>query len=124
MKSILKNNFGISGKIIDFGEKIYNDVKPLINDIKQRARYNQIKVLSAFNEKRVESQHLTGTTGYGYDDAGREVTDKVFARVFGAEDALVRHNIVSGTHAISLCLFAVLRPGDNVVCRRQALRYA
>ena len=116
MKSILKNNFGISGKIIDFGEKIYNDVKPLINDIKQRARYNQIKVLSAFNEKRVESQHLTGTTGYGYDDAGREVTDKVFARVFGAEDALVRHNIVSGTHAISLCLFAVLRPGDNVVC--------
>ena len=50
MKSILKNNFGISGKIIDFGENIY-DVKPLINDIKQRARYNQIKVLSAFNEK-------------------------------------------------------------------------
>lgn len=75
---------------------------------------NHSKVLSAFNEARVSSYHLKETTGYGYDDDGRDTLDEVFARVFGAERALVRGQIVSGTHAIALCLYGILKPGDTL----------
>lgn len=76
---------------------------------------NHAKVLNAFNEARVSSYHLRETTGYGYDDDGRDTLDQVFARVFGAEKALVRGQIISGTHAIALCLFGILRPGDRLL---------
>ena len=74
--------------------------------------YNQQKVLSAFIEHRVSESHFVPTTGYGYGDRGRDALDALFAQVMGAEDALVRHSIVSGTHAITVALFGVLRPGD------------
>lgn len=77
--------------------------------------YNEAKVLKAFNECRVSETHFAGSTGYGYGDRGREVLDEVYAAVFGAEDALVRHNFVSGTHALSVALFGVLRAGDRMV---------
>ncbi len=76
---------------------------------------NHKKVLNAFNEAKVSSYHLRDTTGYGYDDDGRDTMELVFARVFGAEKALVRGQIVSGTHAIALCLFGILRPGDRLL---------
>lgn len=76
---------------------------------------NHAKVLNAFNDARVSSYHLRETNGYGYDDAGRDTMDLVFARVFGAEKALVRGQIISGTHAIALCLFGILRPGDRLL---------
>lgn len=76
---------------------------------------NHTKVLNAFNEARVSSYHLRETTGYGYDDDGRDTMELVFARVFGAERALVRGQIVSGTHAIALCLFGILRTGDRLL---------
>ncbi len=79
------------------------------------ARNNSEKVLKAFIDCRVGEMHLKGTTGYGYGDAGRDKLDEVFARVLGAEDALVRHNFVNGTHAISTALFGVLRPGDTLL---------
>lgn len=75
-------------------------------------RCNSEKVLKAFIDNHVSEMHLKGTTGYGYDDAGRDKLDAVFAQVLGAEDALVRHTFVNGTHAISTALFGVLRPGD------------
>ena len=76
---------------------------------------NHTKVLNAFNEAKVSSYHLRETTGYGYDDHGRDTMELVFARVFGAEKALVRGQIISGTHAIALCLFGILRPGDRLL---------
>ena len=72
-------------------------------------------MLKAFADNQVSEAHLGSTTGYGYDDLGRDTLDKIYAQVFGAEDAIVRHNIVNGTMAIASCLFGVLRPGDTLV---------
>ncbi len=77
--------------------------------------YNEEKVLRAFLDNRVSEIHLNGSTGYGYGDLGRETLDAVYAEAFGAEDALVRHSFVSGTHALSVALFGVLRMGDTIV---------
>lgn len=77
--------------------------------------YNQQKVLAAFIESGVSESHFTATTGYGYGDRGRDKLDEVFAKAMGAEDALVRHSILSGTHAIAIALFGILRPGDRML---------
>lgn len=79
------------------------------------ALFNQAKVLSAFSDNRINAAHLVGTTGYGYDDMGRDALDKVYAAAFEAEDAIVRMNLTSGTQAITTALFAVLRPGDKLL---------
>ncbi len=78
----------------------------------QIAEVNTFRVLAAFRQNNISESHLLGTTGYGYGDRGRDALDAVYAHVFGAEDALVRHNFVSGTHSLLTALFAVLRPGD------------
>ncbi len=88
------------------------DASEAFDRIDHTARCNSEKVLKAFIDNRVGDMHLKGTTGYGYSDDGRDKLDAVFAQVLGAEDALVRHNFVNGTHAISTALFGVLRPGD------------
>ena len=79
------------------------------------ADYNARKVLAAFIKNRVSEPMFAGTTGYGYGDIGREALDAVLADIFGCEDALIRHNFVSGTHALTTALFGVLRPGDTIV---------
>lgn len=83
--------------------------------VEKTAFYNQRKVLAAFRKNMVSDFHLTGSTGYGYDDSGRDVLEQVYADTFGAEACLVRNQIISGTHAISLSLFGVLRPGDELL---------
>ena len=83
--------------------------------LQEIARHNHEKVLNAFQEERVATYHLQGTTGYGLGDSGREVLDRVVARILGTEAALVRGQFVSGTHAIASALFGVLRPGDHVI---------
>lgn len=83
--------------------------------IDQVADYNSAKVLKAFTDQRVSEACFGISTGYGYGDLGREILDKVWAQVLGTEDALVRHNFVSGTHALSVALFGLLRPGDRIV---------
>ena len=83
--------------------------------IDKAALENSRRVLDAFSECRVSDSHFAGTTGYGYDDAGREVIDRVFALLFGTEAALVRHSFVNGTHAIATALFALLRRGDTLL---------
>ncbi|NLB80397.1 MAG: hypothetical protein GX800_01990 [Clostridiaceae bacterium] len=115
MNELLKQNYNISLEIIDFLNNIKDEIKTKLEAIKSVAMYNQIKVLSAFARNKISTQHFNGTTGYGYDDIGRDALDLIYADIFQAEDALVRHTIISGTHAISLCLFAVLRPGDTLV---------
>lgn len=113
MKQYITQNFNISPLVFNLGEEVLKSIN--FSNIDETARYNQLKVLKAFQNNRVSDVHFNSTTGYGYDDAGRETIDNIYAEVFGAEDALVRHNIINGTHAISLCLFAVLRPGDTLV---------
>ncbi|MCI5923736.1 MAG: methionine gamma-lyase family protein [Oscillospiraceae bacterium] len=83
--------------------------------IDRTCAHNEAKVLRAFADCRVSESHFAGSTGYGYGDRGREVLDAVYAQVMGAEDALVRHNFVSGTHALTVALFGVLRAGDTMV---------
>lgn len=84
-------------------------------EIDETARFNQEKVLDAFISNRVSEACFSHTTGYGYGDTGRDTLDKIYAEVFGAEDALVRHNIVNGTHCLTIALFSVLRPGDTLL---------
>lgn len=86
--------------------------RPMFDNIEDTARYNGMKVLAAFTKNKVSEAHFVSSTGYGYDDAGRERLDKVFADALGAESALVRHNFVSGTHTIAVALYGMLRPGD------------
>ena len=83
--------------------------------IEEITEYNQLKVLSAFINNGVSESHFVSTTGYGYGDRGRETLDKIWAEVFGAEDALVRHNFTCGTHTLATALFGVLRPGDKML---------
>ncbi|WP_147054901.1 methionine gamma-lyase family protein [Sporosarcina luteola] len=96
-------------------EEIEQTLSPYFNKVNRIAFFNQRKVLSAFRKNMVSDFHLTGSTGYGYDDSGRDVLEQVYADVFGAEQCLVRNQIISGTHAISLSLFGVLRPGDELL---------
>ena len=84
-------------------------------DIAATAAFNQRKVVSAMRDARLSDTHFNGSTGYGYNDAGRETLDRVYASVFKAESALVRHQITTGTQAIALCLFGNLRPGDELL---------
>lgn len=110
----LREKFGIDEDIIKICDEAEKSLANVFYDIEKRAEYNQWKVMQAFSEYRVSESHFTQTTGYGYDDLGRDTLDKVFAKVFGAEDALVRHNFISGTHTISTALFGVLRTGDTL----------
>lgn len=87
----------------------------IFENIDRICQINTERVLTSFRNNRVSEAMLHGTTGYGYDDRGRDVLDAIFAEVFGAEDALVRHTFVSGTHTLSTALFGVLRPGDTIL---------
>ncbi|GAA0496192.1 methionine gamma-lyase family protein [Salinibacillus aidingensis] len=95
--------------------KIETDLFPFHKKIRTIVEANQKKVLEAFQKHQVSDSHFNPTTGYGYDDRGREVLEEIYAEVFGTEDALVRPQIISGTHAITLSLFGVLRPGDELL---------
>ncbi len=108
--------FNIDEKLIKLSEKAEDMAKPYFKAVEDIQRYNQQKMQAAFMNAGVSESHFVGSTGYGYDDAGREALDKVFAYALGAEDALVRHNFVSGTHTLTVALFGVLRPGDKMLC--------
>lgn len=95
--------------------RIEEKVRPYHTAVDARAFYNQQKVLAAFRNHQVSDFHLHPSTGYGYDDEGRDNLERVYAEVFGAEAAIVRQQIISGTHAITLSLFGVLRPGDELL---------
>lgn len=115
MNSFLKENFGISQKVIDMVSEAEQLASESFADIDKAAFINQARVMKAFADNMIGEAHFVTTSGYGYDDVGREAIDRVYADVFGTEDALVRHNIISGTHALSTALFSVLRPGDTLV---------
>ncbi|WP_407946505.1 methionine gamma-lyase family protein [Pediococcus claussenii] len=90
-------------------------IQTKLNEIDDQVTFNQAKVLEAFQKEKVAEEHLNGTTGYGYDDIGRDVLERVYADIFKTESALVRSQFVSGTHTISSTFFGILRPGDKLL---------
>lgn len=112
----INNFFQIDEKLLDFDRKALNKSEEQFSRIEDITEFNQLKVLSAFIKNGVSESYFAESTGYGYDDRGREILEKVMADCMGAEDSIIRHNFVSGTHTLSVALFGVLRPGDTVVC--------
>ena len=106
------NNFGISDKVRKIVLNAEESLKEEFKKIDEMCDMNSLKVLSAFNKNNISETHFGSTTGYGYDDLGRDAIERVFAEVLGAEDALVRSQFISGSHALCVALFAYLRPGD------------
>ena len=107
--------FGISEKIELLAEEVENEVKDVFRTIDKRCEKNSLNVLNAFQNNRISDMHFGSTTGYGYGDVGRDTIEKVFAEVLKAEDSLVRTQFISGTHALTVTLFALLRPGDTLL---------
>lgn len=109
------NKLGISERIINLSKKVEEEIEEEIKKVDKQCEKNTMKVLKAFQDNQISDMHFGTTTGYGYGDVGRDTIEKVFAQVLGAEDALVRSQFISGTHALTVALFAFLRPGDVFV---------
>ena len=105
-------NFGISEKTQELIKRCEEDCKEEFKKIDEACDYNSLKVLSSFHKNKVSESCFNATTGYGYNDLGRETIENIFKDVLGAEDALVRSQFISGSHALNVCFFALLRPGD------------
>ena len=108
--------FDIDKKILEASEKAMSLCADKLREIDEIQEYNQIKMIKAFQNAGVRESYFNASTGYGYDDYGRDALDRVYAYAFDAEDALVRHNFVSGTHALTVALFGILRPNDTALC--------
>lgn len=108
-------SLGIDSEIFELGEKVENNLKERFAQIDEIASYNQLKVLQAMQKNQVSEACLLGTSGYGYNDLGRDTLEKVYADIFHTEDALVRPQITCGTHALALALMSNLRPGDELL---------
>ncbi|MBO5420836.1 MAG: methionine gamma-lyase family protein [Clostridia bacterium] len=111
-----QNFFKIDSKVSIAAEKALECIAPQFKITDEITEYNQQKVLSAFIKNNVSESMFGESTGYGYGDRGREVIDRVFADIVGAEDALVRHNFTCGTHTLAVALYGMLRPGDIMLC--------
>lgn len=107
--------FGIPQQIIDLSEEVEKEIKEEFEKIDKIKEKNNLKVLMACQKYNLSDMHFGTTTGYGYGDIGRDTIEKIFAEVLGAEDSLVRNQFISGTHALTVALFAMLRPGDTML---------
>lgn len=108
-------DFGISEELISLANKCEEELKEIYKNIDDICEYNSMKVLSAFNKNNISDIHFFSTTGYGYNDIGRDAIERVYSDIFKCEDSLVRSQIISGTHALTICLFALLRPNDTLL---------
>lgn len=107
-------DLGIKKEIYELGENILKKLEKRFEEIDRVCEYNQLKVLNAMRKNRLSDIHFVATTGYGYNDLGRDTLEAVYASVFKGEDALVRPQLVSGTHALHVALSSNLRPGDEL----------
>lgn len=107
--------FNIDASLLKLDKKALKECEETFSLIDSVTEYNQLKVLKAFIDNGVSESYFTSSTGYGYDDRGREILERVMAQCMGAEDSIMRHNFVSGTHTLTVALFGVLRPGDKVL---------
>ena len=108
-------SFGVSKKVIELSDKVLKSLEERFLEIDKNAEYNQMKVLAAMQKHKVSDIHFAATTGYGYNDLGRDVLEDVYATTFKGESALVRPQLVSGTHALHIALSGNLRPGDELL---------
>ncbi len=115
MNYLAYKEYGISDKLIELSAKVEEEIEPVLKKIDDVCEYNTMKVLKAFQDNNISDMHFGSTTGYGYGDIGRDTTEKVFAQVLKAEDSLVRGQFISGTHALTVTLFGLLRPGDTIL---------
>ncbi len=114
-KKQMYNNLGINDEVFEFGEKILESLESRFKEIDRIAEYNQLKVLKAMQKNKVDATHFAATTGYGYNDTGRDTLEAVYADTFHTEAALVRPQITCGTHALAVALAANVRPGDEIL---------
>lgn len=108
-------SLGVSDKVLQFGEAVLDELKPRFAEIEEIAELNQAKVIGAMQKNRVNATHFAASTGYGYDDEGRDNLERVYASAFHTEAALVRPQITCGTHALAIALSANLLPGDELL---------
>lgn len=109
------NNMGICDEVYDYCDNIIKSLHDRFEEIDKNAEYNQMKVIKAMQDEKVAEMHLSGTTGYGYNDDGRDTLEKIYSDIFKTEDALVRPQIICGTHALNVALSSNLRPGDELL---------
>ena len=114
-KELLMKQFGVAEPVLDLIEKSEEAVSGFFDELDDIMAYNQYKVLDAFQKNGIRDSHFSWNTGYGYDDAGRDAIERVYADIFHTEAALVRPIIVNGTHALTLTLMGILRPGDELI---------
>ena len=114
-ENLMINTLNLKKTTFDLYKKALKDVEEVFSAYDEIREYNQLKVLKAFQEERISDTHFTNSSGYGYDDIGRDTLDKVYARVFNTESALVRPHFVNGTHTIACALMGNLRPGDTML---------
>lgn len=114
MREMYKN-MGICDEVYDYCDNIIRSLHDRFEEIDKNAEYNQMKVIKAMQDNKVAEMHLSGTTGYGYSDDGRDTLEKVYSDIFKTEDALVRPQIICGTHALNVALSSNLRPGDELL---------
>ena len=115
-EKLMMESYNIKPHVFELYKKALNDVEEQFKIYDEIREYNQLKVLNAFQEERISDMHFTNSSGYGYDDIGRDTLDKVYARIFNTESALVRPHFVNGTHAIGCALMGNLRTNDTMVC--------
>lgn len=111
--NLFKEKYNIDSKIIEFVNNIEEKLQDRFKEFSNIAQYNQVKILKAMQEEGLKATDFNWTTGYGYGDIGRDKVESIYTRIFNVEDSLVRSNIVSGTHAITLAIKSVLKPGDH-----------
>lgn len=113
---MIPDPFSVREELAALDREVMAAIQPRLIAVDAITEENQLRMLAAFIKNGVSESHFAASTGYGYGDRGREVLDRVFADAVGAEAALVRHNFVSGTHALTVALFGILRPGDTMLC--------
>ncbi|MFR0084134.1 MAG: aminotransferase class I/II-fold pyridoxal phosphate-dependent enzyme [Lachnospira eligens] len=114
MREMYKN-MGICDEVYDYCDNIIKSLHDRFEEIDKNAEYNQMKIIKAMQDEKVAEMHLSGTTGYGYNDDGRDTLEKIYSDIFKTEDALVRPQIICGTHALNVALSSNLRPGDELL---------
>ncbi|MBQ1240311.1 MAG: methionine gamma-lyase family protein, partial [Lachnospiraceae bacterium] len=113
--AMMYGQLGISEKVLNYAKEVEESLKERFAEIDATAEYNQIKVIKAMQDARVSDVHFAATTGYGYNDLGRDTLEEVYAKAFHGEDALVRPQLISGTHALTVAMSGNLRPGDEIL---------